>query len=165
MLAKQTELLGGKIEPFQIFPEYYVIKVNKFDDVAKDTLDEWIYYLKNSEIKDDFTAKGIEKAKKLWRVDKLSEDEQKNYFRHIEDLSYGASMAWTMKVDAEDWVKKQRAIEIARTLLEKWISKDIIKESTGLSDSKIDELKNAQPQTSHYNTLHVRLLRLEELGG
>ena len=138
--AKQTELLGGKIEPFQIFPEYYVIKVNKFDDVAKDTLDEWIYYLKNNEIKDEFTAKGIEKAKELWRVDKLSEDEQKNYFRHIEDLRYGASMAWTMKVDAEDRVKKQKAIEIARTLLEKGISKDIIKDSTGLSDSEIDEL-------------------------
>ncbi len=138
--AKQTELLGGKIDPFQIFPEYYVIKVNKFDDVAKDTLDEWIYYLKNNEIKDEFTAKGINKAKELWRVDKLSEDEQKNYFRHIEDLRYGASMAWTMKVDAEDRVKKQKAIEIARTLLEKGISKDIIKESTGLSDSEIDEI-------------------------
>ncbi len=138
--AKQTELLGGKIEPFQIFPEYYVIKVNKFDDVAKDTLDEWIYYLKNNEIKDEFTAKGIDKAKELWRVDRLSEDEQKNYFRHIEDLRYGASMAWTMKVDAEDRIKKQKAIEIARTLLDKGISKEIIKESTGLSDSEIDEL-------------------------
>jgi len=32
--AKQTEMLGGKIEPSQIFPEYYVIKVNQFDDVC-----------------------------------------------------------------------------------------------------------------------------------
>jgi predicted transposase/invertase (TIGR01784 family) len=28
----------------QIFPEYFIIKVNNFDDIAKDPLDEWIYY-------------------------------------------------------------------------------------------------------------------------
>ncbi len=98
---KQSELLGKK-EPSEIFPEYYVIKVNQFDNVAKDTLDEWIYYLKNNEIKDNFTAKGIDKAKELWRLDNLSEEEQKKYKRHLEDLHYGASMAWSMKVDAED---------------------------------------------------------------
>ncbi len=30
-----------------LYPEYYIIKVNQFDDVAKNTLDEWIYFLKN----------------------------------------------------------------------------------------------------------------------
>jgi hypothetical protein len=25
----------------EIYPEYYVIKVNQFDDLAKNTLDEW----------------------------------------------------------------------------------------------------------------------------
>ncbi len=58
----------GKTEPFEIFPEYYVIKVNQFDDVAKDTLDEWIYYLKNNEIKDNFTAKGIGQGKKTMEI-------------------------------------------------------------------------------------------------
>ncbi len=38
-------------------------KVNNFDDIAKDTLDEWIYFLKNEEIKDNFVAKGLMKAK------------------------------------------------------------------------------------------------------
>ena len=101
--TKQIELLG-KTEPSEIFPEYYVIKVNQFNDVAKDTLDEWIYYLKNNEIKDTFTAKGIDKAKELWKLDSLSEEEYKTYNRHLEDLRYSASMIWTMKVDAEDKV-------------------------------------------------------------
>jgi len=91
--AKQAELFG-KTEPAEVFPEYYVIKVNQFDDVAKDTLDEWIYYLKNNEIKDNFTAKGIDKAKQLWRLDNLSEEERKKYQKHLEDLRYAASMAW-----------------------------------------------------------------------
>jgi len=33
--AKQSEILG-KSEPSEILPEYFVIKVNQFDDIAKD---------------------------------------------------------------------------------------------------------------------------------
>lgn len=138
--SKQTELLGGKVEPYQVFPEYYVIKVNQFDNVAKDTLDQWIYYLKNNEIEDSFTAKGISKAKELWRVDKLPSDEQKKYFSHLEDLHYEASMAWSMKVDAEDKVKKQRSIEIAISMKKKGMDNKVICELTGLSINEIQNL-------------------------
>ncbi|OQX77568.1 MAG: hypothetical protein B6D61_06950 [Bacteroidetes bacterium 4484_249] len=143
--AKQIELLG-KIEPSEVFPEYYVIKVNQFDDVAKDTLDEWIYYLKNNEIKDNFTAKGIDKAKQLWRLDNLSEEDQKKYQKHLEDLRYGASMAWTMKVDAEskireEGIKKGKA-EDAKKMLEKGLEINLIIEITGLTKEEIEALKD-----------------------
>jgi predicted transposase/invertase (TIGR01784 family) len=138
--TKQTELLGGKTNPSQIYPEYYVIKVNNFDDIAKDSLDQWIYYLKNNEIKDDFNAKGIGKAKELWRVDNLPEDERKNYLKHVEDLHYGASMAWSMKVDAEDEVKKQRSIEIARGMKIDGLPIETIQKYTGLTKDDIEKL-------------------------
>jgi predicted transposase/invertase (TIGR01784 family) len=137
--AKQIELLG-KSEPSEIFPEYYVIKVNQFDDVAKNTLDEWIYYLKNNDIKDSFTARGIEKAKELWRIDQLSDEDRKSYYKHIENLRYGASMAWTMKVDAEDKVKKERSIEIAKELLKNGVAIELISKTTGLSKEEIEKL-------------------------
>ena len=143
--AKQNELLG-KTEPFEIFPEYYIIKVNQFDDVAKDTLDEWIYYLKNNEIKDNFTAKGIDKAKKLWRLDNLSKEEQKIYLKHLEDLRYGASMTWSMKIDAEDRIRKDEALkkqqEIAKNLLKNNVDIHIIIKSTGLTKEEIEKLKD-----------------------
>jgi predicted transposase/invertase (TIGR01784 family) len=138
--SKQTELLGGKVEPFQIMPEYYVIKVNNFNDVAKDSLDQWIYYLKNNEIKDEFTAKGIDKVKELWRVENLPEDERKRYLKHVEDLHYGASMAWTIKVDAEDKVKKQRSFEIAKSMKKDGISIDTIQKYTGLTKDEIENI-------------------------
>ncbi|MFO7656041.1 MAG: Rpn family recombination-promoting nuclease/putative transposase [Bacteroidales bacterium] len=138
--SKQTELLGGKIEPFQIFPEYYVIKVNNFNDVAKDTLDQWIYYFKNNEIKDSFNAKGIDKAKELWRVDSLPDDERKNYLKHIEDLHFSASMAWTMKVDAEDKLKMENTLNIARELKKNGASIELIMKSTKLSKEEIEKL-------------------------
>lgn len=52
-----------------IFPEYYLLRVNKFDNETKDSLDEWIYFLKNSEIKDNFSAQGLPEAK-----DRLQEE-------------------------------------------------------------------------------------------
>ncbi len=150
--AKQVKSLG-KLEPYEIFPEYYVIKVNQFDDIAKDTLDEWIYYFKNNEIKDNFTAKGIDKAKELWRLDTLSEEDQKIYRRHLDDLHYAASMAWSMKIDAEDQIRKeereegrkegekQKAIAIAINLLNSGVDIEIIIKSTGLTKEEIEGLK------------------------
>lgn len=44
----------------EILTQYYLIKVNEFDDVARDTLDEWVYFLKNNRIEDSFHAKGLE---------------------------------------------------------------------------------------------------------
>jgi predicted transposase/invertase (TIGR01784 family) len=45
-LSANQEKLYSKKLPSDIFPEYYIIKVNKFNDIAIDSLDEWIYYLK-----------------------------------------------------------------------------------------------------------------------
>jgi predicted transposase/invertase (TIGR01784 family) len=137
--AKQKELLG-KIEPSQIFPEYYVIKVNQFDDIAKNTLDEWIYYFKNNEIKENFTAKGIDKAKELWRVDKLSEDEQQNYHLHLKNLRNEASRMLTLKIDAEDRVRKEEKIEIAKGMKADNLPMEFIQKYTGLSADEIETI-------------------------
>ena len=45
--AQKDEFFAEKVH--DIFPEFYVIKINNFDDITKDTLDEWIYFLKNSD--------------------------------------------------------------------------------------------------------------------
>ena len=71
--------------PSDIFPEYYIIKVNNFNDVAKSTLDEWIYLFKNSAIKSDFKAKGIKKAGKVLDEMKMSKEERAAYDRFIDN--------------------------------------------------------------------------------
>ena len=75
-----------------IYPEYYIIKVNNFNNLAKNTLDEWIYFLKNEEIKSEFKAKGLIKAKQALDILKLSKEERAAYKRHEENLHYQASM-------------------------------------------------------------------------
>jgi len=68
-----------------IFPEYYILKVNGFNDIAKNNLDEWMYFLKNSEIKSEFTAKGLEKAAVELDILKLSKEDRSEYESYIED--------------------------------------------------------------------------------
>jgi len=62
-----------------------LIKINQFDDIAKDTLDEWIYFFKNEEIKDEFKAKGLAKAKAVLDIMKLSAKERRVYERYVEN--------------------------------------------------------------------------------
>jgi len=57
LAAKQIALFN-KSHVTQIYPEYWIIKADKFDDRVSDKLDEWIYFLKNSRILDSFTAPG-----------------------------------------------------------------------------------------------------------
>ncbi|SEH06200.1 Rpn family recombination-promoting nuclease/putative transposase [Candidatus Venteria ishoeyi] len=75
-----------------IYPEYYLIEIRNFNDVAKDSLDEWIYFLKNEEIKEDFTAKGLKQAKETLNVLKMSEQERLAYDRHQTQLHHEASI-------------------------------------------------------------------------
>ncbi len=91
-LTKKQKKLFKKESVSALYPEYYLIKVNQFNDVAKDSLDQWIYFLKNEEIKDDFSAKGLLEAKEKLDVLKLSDNERQAYEYYTDDLHYQASM-------------------------------------------------------------------------
>jgi predicted transposase/invertase (TIGR01784 family) len=84
-LTDKQHQLYGKTIPGELYPEYYIIRVRKFDDVAKDTLDEWIYYLKHNKIRDSFTAKGMKRAQQLLALDSLSDSEKRQYDEYIRE--------------------------------------------------------------------------------
>jgi len=71
-----------------LYPEYYILCVEDFNNVAKSSLDEWIYYLKNNDIPEEFTASGLEEARKRLQYDKLSEQEKRDYDYHLEQRLY-----------------------------------------------------------------------------
>ena len=56
--AKEEDAIIRKL-PSEIFPEYYLIRVNEFNRVAKTPLEEWIEYFKTGEISPDTTAPGL----------------------------------------------------------------------------------------------------------
>ena len=121
-----------------IFPEYYLLKVNQFNDNAKDTLDEWIYFLKNSEVKDDFRAKGLKEAGEVLDIMRLEKEEQYGYNRYLDSLHLKASEIFTLQTEAEFKLK----IEIAGNLLAIGLSVDEIAKATRLTDAQIEKLKS-----------------------
>ena len=92
LLNDKQRQFFGKEYPHELYPEYYLLKINRFDDIARDTLDEWVYFLKNEEIKDEFRARGLKKAREVLDIMNLSEKERLAYEWHIEETRYQASM-------------------------------------------------------------------------
>ena len=45
----------------QLYPEYYILKVNGFNQIAKSSLEEWIYYLNTGEIPSSVTVQGLKR--------------------------------------------------------------------------------------------------------
>ncbi len=66
-------------EVHHIFPEYYVIKINNFDDVAKDKLDEWIYFFKNTVLPEKYSARGLQLMEKALNVNDLLDSDRRDY--------------------------------------------------------------------------------------
>ncbi len=151
-LSNDQQDLYKKNKVHHIFPEYYLIKVNNFNDIAKDSLDEWIYFLKNEEIKENFKAKGLVKAKQELDILKLPEQERLAYEKYQDNLHYQASMfesSYTIgiKTGIEQGIEqgmvkgeKQKAIEIANNLIDVLDAKTIAIK-TGLSEKEIESIK------------------------
>ena len=78
-LSEKQKAVYKNNYPGDLYPEYYILKVRNFDDVAKEPLDEWIYYLKNNKIKDEFTAQGMDLAREIFAYDNLTDEEKRQY--------------------------------------------------------------------------------------
>ena len=78
-----------------LFAEYYLLCVEDFNNVAKDSLDEWIYYFKNNRIPDDFTAPGLEEARERLQYHNLSEEEKRDYDHHLKQRQYESNALFT----------------------------------------------------------------------
>ena len=124
-----------------IFPEFYLLKVNQFNDIAKDTLDEWIYFLKNSEVKDEFKAKGLKEAGEVLDIMRLEKEDQYGYNRYMDSLSLKASEIFTLQTEAEFKVEERKTIEIARKLILNGADNNLITVSTDLTIEQIEALR------------------------
>ncbi len=135
-----------KEEVSNIFPEYYLLKVNQFNDIAKDTLDEWVYFLKNSEVKDNFKAKGLKEAGEVLDLMRLPKAEQYGYNRYMDSLSLKASEIFSLKTEAEFKVREDERQKInydnAKIGILEGLSNELISKLTRLSVKEIIALRS-----------------------
>lgn len=121
-----------------IFPEFYLLKVNQFNDNAKDTLDEWVYFLKNSEVKDEFKAKGLKEAGEVLDIMRLPKGDEYSYNRYLDSLHLKASEIFSLQTEAEFKLKE----EIAKNGIDEGFDDLTISKITKLPLTKITELRN-----------------------
>ena len=134
-----------------LYPEYYILCVENFNNNAKDSLDEWIYYLKNNTIPDGFTAPGLEEVRERLQYDALSEKEKMDYDHHLKQRLYEQNSINTAVMKGEAKGKAER-IRL-KTELE---AKDAQLEA---KDAQL-EAKDAQLEA-----MAARITELERLAG
>jgi predicted transposase/invertase (TIGR01784 family) len=135
-----------------IYPEYYLIEIKNFDNIAKDTLDEWIYFLKNEEIKESFTAKGLEQAQETLDVLKMDNQERLDYENHQTDLHHEASLYESTYVLGKMKGRKEglkeglkegeekKSLMIAKNMKQAGMKIETIIQMTGLSKEQVNEV-------------------------
>lgn len=124
-----------------IFPKYYILKVNNFNKVAENTLDEWIYFLKNSEVKEEFKAKGLDKVKEKLQYEALSDEDKKMYLRSVENKRIQMSVEYTAKMEAKIEAEQESKIKIAKNMLADKEPNEKIAKYTGLTLEEIETLR------------------------
>lgn len=146
-LSEKQKELFRKPSVTDLYPEYYVIKTNRFNEVAKDTLDEWVFFLKTAEIKEEFTAKGLKAASQKLDILKLAPADRKAYEYYLELQRSDASFVETMQLEVTTAVKeavteavKSREEEIAETALRKGMTIEFVNEITGLSITEVQKI-------------------------
>ena len=69
-----------------LYPEYYILKVNDFNKWSKVPLEQWIYFLNTGDIPSDATAPGLKEAREKLRLERISKAEPNAYYRHLDNV-------------------------------------------------------------------------------
>ena len=136
----------------QLYPEYYILKVNGFNQVAKSPLEEWIYYLNTGEIPSTATAPGLEEARERLKLDSMTKEELAAYYRHLDNIVILRDNINTEREEGraeglEEGLNKGREeglkeanLNNARNLKKLGVAVDIISQATGLSKEEVEFL-------------------------
>ena len=85
--------------PEDVFPEYYIIRVNEFNDVAITPIEEWLDYLKNNRISDTTTTPGLREARERLLYLQMTDKERHAYDAHMDDIMVQNDVLDTAKME------------------------------------------------------------------
>ncbi|MBQ8761447.1 MAG: PD-(D/E)XK nuclease family transposase [Bacteroidales bacterium] len=157
----KTEFLGvntGEVlnlSPFQrqkfnvdvvseLYPEYYILKVNDFKGEPQTPLEEWIYYLGTGDITQDSTAPGLNEARKKLELALMSKDELSAYYRHLDNTVILKDNIYTSRGEGMLEGRAMGRKEGMREGLEKGIKKGIKK---GREEGLAEGMKKGREET------------------
>ena len=127
-------------EVSQLYPEYYILRVNDFNRWSKVPLEQWIYCLNTGEIPSDATAPGLVEARERLQLDRLSKDELKAYYRHLDNVVILRDNIFTEREEGRAEGRHEERVIMAKKMLADGIALDVIVKYTNLSLEEIQGL-------------------------
>ena len=133
--------------PEQVFPEYFLLIVDRFNEVAKTPIEEWMAYLKDGIINDDTKEPGLLEARKKLEYMSMSEQERREYQDYMISVHAAKDVVETAKSDGfkkgvEQAEQKalQEKLKSARRMKSKGYPMSDIADILSLSESEIAAL-------------------------
>jgi predicted transposase/invertase (TIGR01784 family) len=153
--VKKQQKLKDSIEPkykfeeTNIFPEYYLITVERYPNIIKKKIDEWIYMFKNNEIAEGSSSKNIAQARQKLSEINMDEHERRIYEKYVINTVRDRDALNTARADGlkegeikgEIKGKIEGKIEVAINALKFGLPISMISELTGLTEVEIERLK------------------------
>ena len=137
--TKEADELRMRV-PEDIFPEYYIIRVNEFNNVATTPIEEWLDYLKNNRIKDNTTTPGLKEARQKLLYLTMSDKERRAYDAHMDDIMVQNDVLDTAKREGRAEGRAEGIMLTAKNLKSMGLSISDIMKATGLSEDDIMKL-------------------------
>jgi len=130
--------------PEEVFPEYFLLMVNHFNEVAKTPIEEWMQYLKDAVIRDDTTTPGLQAAREKLAYMSMSEREQREY-RDFMVSVHAARDAWETlrdesRAEGRAEGRAEERMANAMSLKANGVPIDIIAKSLGLTEYEVARL-------------------------
>ncbi len=72
--------------PKEVFPEYYLVRVNAYDKLPETPLEEWMTYLKTGMVKEDTRTPGLKRVREKLRLLSMTQEERRAYDRHMDNI-------------------------------------------------------------------------------
>ena len=130
--------------PSDIFPEVYLIKVNNFDDIAKTPLDEWIYFLKNTDLPKEYSAKGLNQLNEKLNYDKMDATTKQQYDEYLTNVRISNSALETASLKGKHEGKQEGRQEERENLIIKMFDLGqeikLISKITEMSENEIIQI-------------------------
>ncbi len=116
LVKKRVELLESiepryKFEEKNIFPEYFLITVERYKNIIQRRIDEWIYIFKNNEIAEGSTSKNIDKAGQKLAELNMTQGERATYEKYLINIARDRDAINTAKEEGHDEGKIKGIIE------------------------------------------------------
>lgn len=138
-LAKKPKELYKAAKTYEIYPEYWIIKVDQFDGEIKDKLDEWIYFLKNSRLPENYSAQGLSEAQEKLDEMNMTPQEKAEYEAYVKINRRIASRQKTQMWDIQYAEMKVRS-DAVHNLIENGVAIEVVAKSFDISEEKVREI-------------------------